>query len=200
MTSVTLAVEDTLSQTVFRKIIQETRRDIAISSCLGLRGNGYLRDRARDLNRAAQGSAFWLLTDQDVPARCPVTIRNEWLAGDAPHPNFLFRVAVMEVEAWLLADRTALAQFLSVPIARVPLNPDALPDPKQFLVNLARSSSSSAMREDLVPKQGGTAKVGRGYNHVLGLFVTTHWSQQRARDCSDSLSRTIRRIRDFRAQ
>jgi len=43
------------------------------------------------------------------------------------HPNFLFRVAVREVEAWLLAHREGIARFLGISEHLVPLMPTAFP-------------------------------------------------------------------------
>ena len=50
---------------------------------------------------------------------------------------FLFRIAVREVEAWLIADREALAGFLKIKIMHVPYKPEELVDPKRVLLELA---------------------------------------------------------------
>ncbi len=57
-----------------------------------------------------------------------------------PAPYMCFRVAVREVEAWLLADREQIARFLSIARSRVPQSPETLDNPKQRLVELARHS------------------------------------------------------------
>lgn len=51
-----------------------------------------------------------------------------------------FRIAVREVEAWLLADAEQAAGFLAVPLARIPAEPETLPDPKATLIALAGRS------------------------------------------------------------
>lgn len=198
MTSLTIAVEDALSERLLLRTLALVRKDISVHYTLGLRGNAYLRKIARGLNQAAQGSGYVMLTDQDDPNGCPVSIVSNWLGGNPRHPNFLFRVAVMESESWLLADRDEIAAFLGVPLARVTSNPDGIVDPKQHLVNLARSSNRSTIRDDLVPRPGGTARVGPNYNGRLAMFIDTKWSCVRAGANSGSLSRLLRRLQDYR--
>jgi hypothetical protein len=200
MINITLAVEDALSERVVLRTLAQVRGDIAVHTRLGFKGNTYLRKIARGLNKASKGSGFLLLTDQDDPAACPLDIINEWLAGDARHPNFLFRVAVLEVEAWLMADREAIADFIGVPIVRVPQDCDAVANPKQCLVNLARLSKRASVRDDLVPIAGGTALVGRNYSGRLAEFIEEKWSCKRASAHSASLKRTIRRLEHFSVQ
>ena len=200
MSSITLAVEDVLSERVVLRMLEQVRGDLTVNVKLGFKGNTYLRSIVRGLNRAAKGSGFFLLTDQDNAEICPVSLIAEWLGGDELHPNLLFRVAVMEVEGWLLADRKAIAGFLGVPVAKLPENADSIENPKQFLVNLARSSNRSNIRDDLVPRPGGTAKVGPNYNGRLAEFLETSWSCSRARNHSDSLKRALSRLEGFRVE
>ena len=63
-------------------------------------------------NHGAKGTPFILLTDLDKNECAPMLIQ-EWLT-DPLHPNLIFRVAVHEVEAWILADREAFAPFLGI--------------------------------------------------------------------------------------
>jgi hypothetical protein len=121
----------------------------------------------------------------------------EWLP-EQRHPNLLLRVAVREVESWLLADTEHLANYLRVGAARIPTDPDTLPDPKHALVNLARGSKSAAIRSRIVPRPGSTAKQGREYNACLCEFVTMSWHPTAAGKNSPSLSRAIDRISTFR--
>lgn len=191
--SMIIAVEDPLSEAVTRKLFSEVRPDLSIGPLIGNRGSGYLRRKARELNRTAAKLPVFLLTDLDSPGSCPPALIAEWLRGD-PAANLLFRVAVLEVESWVLADRGRIAAFLGVPEHRIPAETDALPDPKQFLVNLARGSRSADVRTDLVPPKGSTAPVGPLYNPRLSAFVADSWSARRARAVSVSLDRAIRRL------
>jgi len=189
-----VAVEDPLSEAITRKLFAELRPDLAITTLIGNRGNGYLRLKARELNRAAAKLPVFLLTDLDLPASCPPNIIADWL-GTEPASNLLFRVAVIEVESWLLADREQVATFVGVPEHRIPTNTDSIPDPKQFLVNLARKSRSADLRSDLVPAAGSTASVGPLYNARLTSFVASRWSATRAQRASASLARAVERLR-----
>lgn len=116
---------------------------------------------------------FIILTDLDNDD-CPPGLLNRWL----PHgrnSNLVLRIAVREVEAWLLADRKRFAEFLGVAVSRLPQRPDECDDPKMFLVNLARGSRLREIRDDLIPTPLGTNKVGKNYVGQLIRFVTTKW-------------------------
>ena len=187
-----LAVEDILGEAVSTRIL--TSLGITVSLRLGLKGKNYLQSKARSLNQAAKGFAVFMLTDQDSPDPCPPQLIQSWLRG-APHPRFFLRIAVMEVESWIMADRRGIARFLSIPLSRIPTDIEAIPKPKEFLVSLARLSKKTQLRADIVPKPGATSKVGPGYNSRIGEFVRTHWNIERASAVSNSLKRTLARLR-----
>jgi hypothetical protein len=188
-----LAIEDPLSEAVALKLIADVRSDLLITTVMGRRGNSYLRGKARALNQTARTVPVMLLTDLDDPSECAPHLRSSWL-GAAPHPQLLFRVAVMEIESWVLADRDAIATHLGVPAHRIPANTDTIADPKQFLVNLARRSRSAETRAALVPTPGSTARVGASYNPRLIAFVADTWSHRRAAKASPSLAKAIHRL------
>ena len=191
-----IAVEDVLSEAVIKRLLQDTERAFKPST-IGLKGNTYLRAKARGLNRSAQGFPILMLTDLDDARSCAPSLITDWLGGDAKHDNFLFRVAVLEVEAWLLADRENLANLLDVPLVRLPLRPDDVADAKLEVLNLARASRSSTIRSDLLPQAQGTAQVGPNYNGRLTEFVQQTWNVEAARQLSDSLNRTYLRLLNF---
>jgi hypothetical protein len=192
---VDIAVEDALSETVVRRLLDYADRGYAVGVAYGRRGYGYLRGTIRGWNRAARGKPFILLTDlDDYP--CPTALIQEWLP-EPQSPNLLLRIAVREVEAWLLADRTNLAKYLSVSPMRVPIEPDSLPDAKSSLVDLASRSRSREVRIGIAPKRGSTAKQGPDYNASLSDFARSHWDIDAARLSSRSLARTIARLDVF---
>lgn len=188
-----LAVEDILSDVVVRKIIAVTRPDLMITTSLGLRGKGYLRSKAAELNRTASAVPVLLLIDQDATTSCPPGLVQSWF-GSSRQPNMLFRVAVMEVESWILAHRDAFAAFLAIGDERIPANTDEITQPKEFIVNLARRSRSARIREDLVPAPGSTTAVGPAYNLRLTNFVESSWEPARATAASPSLRKAVHRI------
>jgi len=195
MIPVNLAVEDALSETIVRRLLDYTDRSYAVGVAYGRRGYGYLRGTIRGWNRAASGIPFIVLTDLDHHL-CPTALIQEWLP-EPKSPNLLLRVAVREVEAWLLADRTNLANYLSVSPTRVPAEPDSLPDAKASLVDLAGRSRSREVRAGIAPKRGSTAKQGPDYNASLSDFARSHWNINAARLSSPSLARTIARLGVF---
>jgi hypothetical protein len=97
------AVEDLVSAAAAEKVIRAVRPHEPIQAVVGLRGKEYLKGRARELNRAAVSVAVLMLVDLDTPEYCPPALVHQWFG--TKQPNLSFRVAVMEVEAWPLADR-----------------------------------------------------------------------------------------------
>ena len=191
LNSVILATEDELSEAISTKVLQNF--GVGITIILREGGNAYLRQKAPELNRSAKGIDIFLLTDLDSSKDCPLELIRSWVKGPL-NPRFLFRVAVMEVESWLMADRKGVAKFLSIPVNRIPANTDDIPNPKEFLVSLARSSNKRRLRDELVPKPGARIPIGYGYNTRLSEFVREHWNLERAATVSPSLKRTLDRL------
>jgi hypothetical protein len=144
-------------------------------------------------NQAARQSLVFGLADLDQHP-CPSGL----IAGHlkhGKHPNFILRIPKRELESWLLADADAMAQYLKLSLDLFPRNPDAEPDPKQTLVNLARRSTRTELREDLVPASGSKGMVGRGYTSRVTEFIETHWRPMQAQQRSESLRRAIAALR-----
>lgn len=185
---VNLATEDRLSEAVLRRVLEHVGRGYSVGTAYGRTGFGYLRKTITGWNSAARGVPFVVLVDLDrLP--CPRYLIESWL-GTTQHPNLLVRIAVREVESWLLADAANLSSYLSISARWVPDDPDNLPDPKQALINLAARSRSADIRSRLVPKQGSTARQGRDHNS-LSTFVNSAWDVDLARSKSPSLRRTV---------
>jgi hypothetical protein len=192
---VNLAVQDELSETVVRRLLRYVGRGYAIGTTYGLRGNGYLLRNVEGWNRAARGKPFILLTDLDRYP-CPSALVSDWLSRER-HPNLIFRVAVREIEAWILADRPTFAAFLGVTERLIPEDAEAEEDPKRTLIAVARRSRNRGIRERIVPRPGSTAQQGPDYNACLSEFVATQWNIVRAAHAARSLSRTLRTFRQF---
>ena len=194
MVSLTLIVEDQLSESVAKKMLQVFNANYQIDSALRW-DKEKIRSRVNGINESAQGSAFFILTDQDTYDRCPPDAISELSAPI--HPNLLYRFAVMEVESWVMAHRTAISRYLSVPLNRIPLDTDAIDAPKEYLIDLASKSRSSRIRKDIVPRHNSTSKVGPDYNGRLTDFVSQHWDVRDALPYSQSLQRAFTRLEDF---
>ncbi|RLF63060.1 MAG: hypothetical protein DRN33_04790, partial [Thermoplasmata archaeon] len=84
----------------------------------GKEGKPLLRKKIEGYNNAARRSPWVVLVDLDHDEECAPLLRNEWLPQ--PASKMCFRIAVREVEAWLLADRKGIASFLGVSQSAVP--------------------------------------------------------------------------------
>ena len=193
---INLAVEDALSDVVLRRLIAASAREYAVGFTYSRGGFGYLKRITPGLNNAAKGTPFVLLTDLDREACAPALLA-DWLHV-ARHHNFLFRVAVREVEAWLLADRPGLAKYLLVRQALIPEEVDNLADPKATLLSLVAKSPKRELKVDLLPRRGSTTAIGPNYNGRLSHFVLNNWNVAEAGHRSPSLARTMKVLREFR--
>ncbi len=192
---VNIAVEDSLSDAVLRRLLAASSQRFAVTQSFSRGGFGYLKSKIKGFNVAARGTPFVVLTDLDS-SPCAASLIEQWLPVPKHH-NLLFRVAVREVEAWLLADRSNLAEHLAVSVAHIPRDPDALHDPKNELIEAAKKSRRREIRESIVPARNTTAKQGPDYNDFLGRFVASTWEPDVAKNSSESLRRAIKCLNEF---
>lgn len=192
---VSLAAEGLLDEQVLRRLLQQSGRSFAAGVCYGRQGRDNLAENVPRFNRAAAYQPFVVLADLDKD-ECPPGLVRRWLSGGA-HPNLALRIAVREVESWLLADRQAFAGFIGVPVARLPARPDDDADPKLLVINLARRSRYRTIREEIAPAPGSTSQVGKNYSGQLIRFVLQHWQVERAAPNSPSLDRAVNAVKRF---
>lgn len=192
---INLVFEDVLSEAVLKQMLKQSQRPFSVGNCLNQRGYGKIKKVISGLNHAAKGMPYLVLTDLDN-AVCPLVILSEWLT-QPKHPNLLFRIAVKEVEAWLLAHREAFAEFLGISVDLIPADVDKVSDPKQLLINLAKKSKKRELREGIVPDRNSTAKIGKDYNGQLIQFVDQNWQVASAQTNSPSLERAMNAIVNF---
>jgi hypothetical protein len=190
---VIIATEDALSEAVVRRLLGESNQAWSVTAAIRKNGYGYLKSKLDGLVKTSSRVPVLMLTDLDLKPCAPELIR-QWFGERCVPPGLLFRVAIHEVESWLLADHDGISDFLGIPIDRLPSSPDDLQDPKGHLLHLVRSYSPRAIKVDLLPAPRALASVGIGYNSVLVEFSQNHWDPSRAAQRSDSLSRAIRRI------
>jgi hypothetical protein len=190
MVVISAAVEGLIDEAVVKKLITQT--GAVPGQVYGKMGKGALRTRINGYNNAAKHAPWIVLVDLDHEADCAPNLCNDWVPTRAS--KLCFRVAVREVEAWLLADRESIARFLSVPQSRVPNDPESENNPKQVMVNLAAQSRRKDIRNDMVPRRGSGRDVGPAYTSRLIEFVDTSevlWRPEIAANRSDSLRRSI---------
>jgi hypothetical protein len=152
-----LAVEDELSAAVLHRLLNESKRGFIVDRVIIERGYGQIKAGIPKFRTASKALPHLLLTDLDKYV-CPIELLTDWKATKLPS-SMLLRIAVREVEAWLLADRKGIADILHVPVSKVPANPEELSDPKQSLVNLARRSRKRRLAEELAPAVGSSAQL-----------------------------------------
>jgi hypothetical protein len=191
---VSLLVEGRLDAAVARRIITSTGG--RVGKTYGRKGVGYIRTKIDGFNQMAQGVRMLTLVDlMDTPFACPVKAVDDWL----PYRNeqMLLRFVVREIESWLPADRTGIAQYLGVRKSEVPYNPEDLDDPKKSLVDVARSSRFASLKQDIVPDDPTTNDQGPAYTSRMRRFVRERWDLDAAMRNASSLHRCVRAVRDL---
>ena len=191
-----LATEDDLSKAVVDNLLIESQPTYEEVLHYPGRGYGNLRRNIPSFNNASRGMPWLVLTDLDQTDCPPIKIA-DWMQGHEKHPNLLLRIAVREVEAWVMADREAFARFLGIRRELVPADVEAIRDPKQTLCQLASRSRRRHIREGICPASGTTARVGPDYNGQLVPFVRATWDPRVAAPRSPSLARTLSKLDTF---
>lgn len=184
-----------MSEAVAQRLIGDVFGDGMVGNRLGRKGNGYLIKKMPSFRQMAIREPVLILTDLDN-ANCPPELLQKWSSGLNLPENLLIRVAVREIEAWVLADRNGAASFLGVSPSLIPLNSEEIADPKRFLLNLARRARRE-VRSELVVARGAIASQGMGYNRMLSSFVSDAWSLENAILGSASLSKAMLRLREL---
>jgi hypothetical protein len=162
---------------------------LEVGSIYGLHGKDWLDENVARYNKAARFSRWFVLRDLNGDAPCAGELIGDLLRHPARH--MCFRVAVRASEAWLLADRAQIAEFLGLQLALIPTQPDHLADPKREMVNLARRSRRRVIRADMVPDTKSTARVGPAYSARIIEFALEKWRPETAAATSPSLARCI---------
>jgi hypothetical protein len=190
MASVSIASEGLADVPVLRRILAHLGHDVTF--VYGGRGKGSIDRNLKGYNNAARFAPWLVVRDLDHDAPCASALAAQLI----PHPSehMRLRIAVREVESWLLGDPEALADFLSVRRDLFPADPETLNDPKQTLVNLARKSRRREIREDMVPANGTSATVGPAYSFRIEEFARHHWRPAMAAAHCRSLRRTLARL------
>ncbi|MGH7812790.1 MAG: hypothetical protein ACREQI_02135 [Candidatus Binataceae bacterium] len=168
---------------------------ISVSAIYGKSGKSLVKKRIDNYNNAAQFRPWLVLVDLDNEFSCAPDLISDWLPNPASFMRF--RVAVREVEAWLMADHERFASFLAVKPSVIPANPETLAEPKQVVVNLARYSRRRAIRDDMVPRPGSGRTVGPAYVSRLIEYirdVKDGWRPNIAASGASSLAKCLRSL------
>ena len=196
-------VEDAPSAAVVHKLV--ATRNAKMEHALLFRngfpavmgGYGAIKNKCEAfLKMAKDGIHSFILTDLDT-AECACSMIRSWLsipknATIALPPQFIFRIAVREIESWILADHEAWAAYIGIPSTNFSTHPDQLDDPKRHLLNVIRRKGRKKMHREMLPR--GAAHIGPRYNEILCDFVDTSWEPERAAKRSPSLDRAIKAL------
>ena len=153
-------------------------------------GKGKIKKQINAYNNAAQYGYYFVITDLDDDYKCAPLLIKDWLPAKNS-AQLLFRVAVHEIESWLLADRKNFAAFFSISHELIPLEPDKEIDPKHIVISLAKKSRKKVIREAIVPIYD-FVNSGPGYNIQFQNFIQKYWDINSARKNSPSLDRALK--------
>lgn len=152
-------------------------------------GKTRLDPQIASYNRAARRSPWLVIRDSDDD--CPVALRARLLT-DPQSAALSLRIAHTMIEAWLLADIEAFADFFAVSIAKMPPKPEELTHAKQALLGLCLKSKSRRIRDDMVSASG--ERAGPLYTQRLNEYAESAWDPNRAALNAPSLERALREI------
>lgn len=199
--------EDELSCAVMVRLIEfvnETTRKLPIRFFQGFPQNKHGKSNLKSIihkvcNMSKSNICSIVLTDLDRDICAPEIIRSWFCCSNleaAIPENVIFRVAESEVESWLLADRHGLSRFLEISKENITKEPDALIDPKEYLLGVIRKKGNKKYHRQMLPMD--FAHVGPEYNPILSKFAIEHWNIKQAQQKSPSLQRTVFAISKFK--
>jgi hypothetical protein len=113
---VTIVGEDQATKAVILRLINYVG-GFYVGRDLPARG-GRVKSLINNFNNLSATQPVVLIIDLDNYS-CPPELISSLLNGLILNDNFIVRVAVDEVEAWLMADRTGFAEYFKVPIDNV---------------------------------------------------------------------------------
>lgn len=190
--SLNIVIEDVLSEAVMQRLLVRAGYAGNVTYRI-IRGNDQIKKNVLKYKGASRVVPHIVLTDLDRYP-CPPALLDAWGVGELPS-TMLLRIAVREVEAWLLSDRKGIAAFLHTAIEKVPFYPETEADPKQTLFSVVRKSRKRRLVDEMVPQSG--AHIGPLYNERMCDFALNHWNIDAAVVNAPSLARNISRISAF---
>lgn len=191
---INLVYEDELSEFVISRLFGCFDNKFFTGTSYNGRGFGYIKSNINGFNQASVAVPFFVLTDLDN-YDCPLSLIGNWFIRPQ-NPNMIFRIAIREVEAWLLGDRQGFAEYLGISQRNIPNDPESESDPKRTLISLVARSNRRSIKEDILPINQN-ASIGPNYNGRLMEFVLEHWNIERAMENCASLRRAYKRLEDF---
>lgn len=188
---IAVVAEDRLTQAVLHKCISEVLPAYSVVRTEVKSGRGNVQRELGAYSALAQVMPVLIGVDLDGD-ECAPTLLGGW-GRLPPQAGLLLRIAVREIESWVLADQRRIANFIGAAPNEVPRRPDELADPKRSLLELARAHAGTELKADLVPRNYDASypRIGPAYNLRLSAFVAKKWRPHVARQKSASLERAM---------
>jgi hypothetical protein len=189
------AVEGTMDAAIARRLIIHCGGVPGLERVMG--GKSKLDPNIVRYAQSARSLPWLIIRDLDHDADCGPTLRFEKLTHT--YEYLCFRIAVRQIESWILFDEEALVAFLRVKHRRQQVDPETLENPKTAILNLGRRSSSLSVRRAIVPREGIGASEGPEYSAFMVEFVERHWRPEVAIafNPDSSLARAARCLADL---
>ena len=179
-------VEGKTDEPVAERLIQRT----GLQPVRFIVGNGKSTvDKA--LNKPSWQGNLLVLRDLDHDAKCAPSLLQNLLPPKPPR-GLCLRIAVRQIESWLLADVAGFSLAFDVNLKTHQIKPDESDNPKQDLINYCRRSKSRTVRWGMVPKKSG--RTGPQYTTLIRRFARTGWNPDLAAKRSPSLARALAAI------
>lgn len=191
---VTIVCEGVTDEPVLRRLVESEGLGVAVVH--RTKGQGLLDARLQKYAAAARFSLWFVVRDLDRHP-CAKQLRQSLIA-DSP-PGLSFRIAVREVEAWLLADVDAFTDFFRTSPSCLRQDPETIPDPKQALLRSLIQSKNPKVRSRYVQQVATSLSFGPEYWSGLEEFVVKAWCPRRAARRAPSLERAISDLRRLRS-
>lgn len=185
--AVSVLVEGLTDESVARRLISHVGLETGI--VYGGKGKAYLLKQLAKYNQAAYFKPWFVLVDLDKDTQCASEAVELWLPDAAN--GMRLRIAVHEVESWLMADAESFASYFNVSLGRIPQLPDSDLEPKNTLIDIVRHSRKKSIRDEIVPRPGSGAKVGPLYATRIKQYTDVYWRPDIAAEHSESLQRCI---------
>lgn len=141
--------------------------------------------------RHAASKRFPWVVFRDADGKCPLDLRTQLEQTSSFVQYFQLRIVVNEIESWIMGDRDAFAKYFRVNKAKVPQNPDSLPNPKLTLLQLCSRSAKRSVSEKMTAISAGQFAKGPEYVAELNNFALAAWNPEQAAMNCPSLQRAI---------
>jgi hypothetical protein len=191
MIYITCVYEDEPTYQIMLKMFSYFPESFAVEAKIPCYGYGKIKTKISAYNHSARHRYWFVITDLDQ-AECAPSLVREWLP-EGCNGKMLFRVAVREIESWLLADKKNFSTFFTVNPASVPAVPDSLNDPKQTIFTIVKQSGERHIQKAILPVDT-KAHIGPGYNEYFIEFIQNYWNIDAARQHSVSLDKTLQSL------